>query len=45
MLMILPSILLEKPFERFIKPVSIANIDDSIFEGIILANKTMPGSL
>ncbi len=45
MLIKLPSILDEKPFERFISPVSIANMDDSMFDGIIFANSTMPGSL
>ena len=34
-----------KPFERFIRPVSMANIDDSMLEGIIFAKRTMPGSL
>ena len=41
----LPSIWAEKPLERFIRPVSIANMLDSILEGIILAKSTMPGSL
>ena len=42
---VLPSIFAVNPFERFISPVSIANIEDSIFEGIIFAKRTMPGSL
>lgn len=45
MLIKLPSILEENPFERFIRPVNIANIDDSMFDGIIFANRTIPGSL
>ena len=45
LLMAFPSILEVNPFERFMRPVSIANIDDSMFEGIILAKRTIPGSL
>ena len=41
----LPSILAVKPLDRFMSPVSMANIDDSILVGIILANRTIPGSL
>ena len=40
----LPSIFEVKPWERFIRPVSMANIEDSILDGIILANRTIPGS-
>ena len=38
-----PSIFDVNPLDKFIRPVSIANMDDSMLDGIILANSTMPG--